>query len=421
MRGTAETPDLILSGEIGVNKTVNTESLNIYENGNYTPPAGVDGYNDIHVDVRPVIDQITIRANGTYEASGEVDGYSPVVVNVPQSAAKVYAKNINANGNYYPDAGYDGFSQVSVNVPATPLRPLNVTENGEYNPPSGEGYSKVVVDVTTDPEIESITITENGTYAAPTGVDGYSPVIVNVPPPEDAYYIKDMTPGAIASFNDGADAPLNSLTASIVPVQAGSGDPSPTNVRPISGWTNETITVTDDLQNPTVTHTTTIPFTDGQGQSVEVFGGSVDVVNGGEQQRTLGYVDLGTLNWALENGIFRLTTNIGAKITSNTSEVANMICSIYKTVSQSDMGSDSIDQCVAGLNWGYGVRIKDTNYTDATAFKQAMNGVQLVYELATPTTFYTQPTSIKSLDGVNNVFASTGDILSGSYFSKTPD
>ena len=239
MRGTAETHDLILSGEIGVNKTVNTESLNIYENGNYTPPAGVDGYDDIHVDIRPVIDSITIRENGTYEASGEVDGYSPVVVNVPQSAAKVYAKNINANGNYYPDAGYDGFSQVSVNVPATPLRPLNVTENGEYNPPSGEGYSKVVVDVPTDQEIESITITENGTYTAPTGVDGYSPVIVNVPQPEDAYYIKDMTPGAIASFDDGADMVLPSLTASIEPLIGGNNNPpSSENIKPISGQTS---------------------------------------------------------------------------------------------------------------------------------------------------------------------------------------
>lgn len=418
MRGTAETPDLILSGDIGVNKTVNTESLNVYENGNYTPPAGVDGYNDIHVDVRPVIDQITIRENGTYEASGEVDGYSPVVVNVPQSAAKVYAKNINANGNYYPDAGYDGFSQVSVNVPATPLRPLNVTENGEYNPPSGEGYSKVVVDVTTEPEIESITITENGTYAAPTGVDGYSPVIVNVPPPEDAYYIKDMTPGAIASFNDGADAPLKSLKVAIEPQQAGSGDPSPTNVRPISGWTEDVITVADDTTTPTVEKTYTIPFTDGQGQSVEVFGGSVDVVNGGEQPRTLGYVDLGTLNYSYYSGNLFTVRISNLKPVPN-EMLCNALCSIY--VAKKGNEYTSIDSSfVAGFNNSPTLAIHDSRFTDATAFKQAMNGVQLVYELATPTTFYTQPTSIKSLDGVNNVSASTGDIHSGSYFSETP-
>ena len=414
MRGTAETPDLILSGEIGVNKTVNTERINIYENGNYTPPAGVDGYDDIHVDVRPVIDQITIRENGTYEASGEVDGYAPVVVNVPQSAAKVYAKNINANGNYYPDAGYDGFSQVSVNVPATPLRPLNVTENGEYNPPTGEGYSKVVVDVPTAPEIESITITENGTYTAPSGVDGYSPVIVNVPQPEDAYYIKDMTPGAIASFDDGTDMVMPSLTASIVPVQAGSGEPSPTNVRPISGWTEEVITVADDLQNPTVTHTTTIPFTDGQGNVLVVYEGYIDVVAGTLTVTAVKIVYDGSNdeNWEINNN-FENTYMIEkpSNILPN-----DVLCNMYKK------GSTPASMVDGEYYIGSYVNIKDTTHTTLTTFKQFLStqNAEFVFKLAEPIIYQLTPTSIKSLDGENNVSASTGDVAEGSYFSETP-
>ena len=44
--------------------------------------------------------------------------------------------------------------------------------------------------------------------------------------------------GPIATFSDGAaDKPVQSLIASILPVQEGTGDPSPENVRPISGWT----------------------------------------------------------------------------------------------------------------------------------------------------------------------------------------
>lgn len=44
--------------------------------------------------------------------------------------------------------------------------------------------------------------------------------------------------GALASFTDGADdRPMKSLVAHIEPVQKGSGDPSPDNIRPITGWT----------------------------------------------------------------------------------------------------------------------------------------------------------------------------------------
>lgn len=43
--------------------------------------------------------------------------------------------------------------------------------------------------------------------------------------------------GEIASFTDGGDdLPMKSLKVNIVPKQSGSGDPSPSNVRPISGW-----------------------------------------------------------------------------------------------------------------------------------------------------------------------------------------
>lgn len=46
----------------------------------------------------------------------------------------------------------------------------------------------------------------------------------------------DTASGAVASFDDGANVPVKSLIVNIDPVQSGSGDPSPTNIRPISGW-----------------------------------------------------------------------------------------------------------------------------------------------------------------------------------------
>ena len=49
--------------------------------------------------------------------------------------------------------------------------------------------------------------------------------------------VTESISGSIASLPDGADdLPVKSLVVGIEPVQPGSGDPSPDNVRPISGW-----------------------------------------------------------------------------------------------------------------------------------------------------------------------------------------
>ncbi len=57
--------------------------------------------------------------------------------------------------------------------------------------------------------------------------------------------ILDTASGSVASFPDGADGPpLKTLSVNIEPVQSGTGDPSPTNVLPISGWTGCNVTRT---------------------------------------------------------------------------------------------------------------------------------------------------------------------------------
>lgn len=65
-------------------------------------------------------------------------------------------------------------------------------------------------------------------------------------------YIVETETGIIASFTDGADdVPVKDLTVAIEPVQSGSGDPSPSNVRPISGWTEANVTrAGGNLLNP---------------------------------------------------------------------------------------------------------------------------------------------------------------------------
>ena len=66
--------------------------------------------------------------------------------------------------------------------------------------------------------------------------------------------IIDTVSGDIASFPDGTATPLKALIVNVEPVQAGTGDPSPSNVRPVSGWAGLEVTRTGkNIYNPSET------------------------------------------------------------------------------------------------------------------------------------------------------------------------
>ena len=74
-----------------------------------------------------------------------------------------------------------------------------------------EMFLKKAGDETTDVTIEQLNVTENGTYS--DSGKAYSPVIVDVPLPENAYLLKDIanTPASIATFTDGSSLPMPKL------------------------------------------------------------------------------------------------------------------------------------------------------------------------------------------------------------------
>ena len=49
--------------------------------------------------------------------------------------------------------------------------------------------------------------------------------------------VEDTATGNPVTFETDLAKPLKSLVANFLPVQSGTGDPSPTNIRPITGWT----------------------------------------------------------------------------------------------------------------------------------------------------------------------------------------
>ena len=328
--------------------------------------------------------------------------------------------------------------------------------------------------------------------------------------------------GAVVSFADGASAGLAKCIAEIVPKQAGSGTPSPDNVRAISGYTavkvdvagknlldntlcigrtiygiqrivnnDGTITITgtsttvsqwwnsadnlgvffkkgtytiscngvelqalfrkaravsgtftlsedDYLDNvqfrttvgetynlktepmirlatesdtfePYKGSTTTIPL----GQTV--YGGQLNVLTG-ELTIDRQIVDLGSLTWTrTDNSIidvgYWFHANISDKMATGETINSNYRTAPYKSVTQLvNAEGSAVDKVAVEAGGEVGYRIIDSSYTDATAFKTAMNGVQMCYFLATPQTVQLTPQEVNSILGQNNISADTGDV-----------
>lgn len=168
------------------------------------------------------------------------------------------------------------------------------------------------------------------------------------------YQLKDLPTGAISTVNDAAELPLNALKVSVEAWQEGSGDPSPSNIRPIHGWDSGEVTVCDDVDNPTQTETITQQFPQ------TIYGAEWDVVNG-ELKQMDGYI-------ASYNGETLPST----------------------WISDRDVYASGTTPTI---------------------------GAEVVYKLATPATIDLSPLSIRMLQGTNNLYADCGDIIDGEYFS----
>lgn len=333
-----------------------------------------------------------------------------------------------------------------------------------------------------------------------------------------AAFPTDTASGAIASFEDGSDLfDYLSCIVDIDPVQAGSGTPSPDNVRPITGWTGCEVSVagvnlvnintfvdgkyistsgvevssnsyahTDYIKvlagttyyTNAVAGTYTVHYYDAykkwigrssiatagtftpiantayviiniakasvaidalcvnypstetsfiqsqtttynitwQTEAGTVYGGTVDLVTG-VLTVTMVSKDLGTLNYT-PNGSFQNTYNSSTLSPMAENGVGgisstNMLCEAYKVYTSSAVGTS--DGGIAVGAGGDVVYIKDTTVSDATALKTALNGIKLVYKLATPQTYQLDPVQVACLLRQNNVWADCGDIEEVKY------
>ena len=104
--------------------------------------------------------------------------------------------------------------------------------------------------------------------------------------------------------------------------------------------------------------------------------------------RCVGSVDLGTLEWSYrpeQQRFYAIADSITGKFSESFGIVPNIIVAKYDTVCFNDITTKIDNMKASAVKTANDfISIRNTAYTDATAFKQAMSGVIMYYELANP-------------------------------------
>lgn len=177
----------------------------------------------------------------------------------------------------------------------------------------------------------------------------------------------------------------------------------------------QTVTIGDE----TVKQETLVPLDD-QENPVTLYGGTVTIYDDGsaDVQNTHEIVDLGALNWTYDGTQLRFSAIVSGiyQPTVIADRVKDCYCEIYKPSESVDL-LNLTDKSWA-IAYGY-VYIKDTAYTDATTFKQALNGHMFSYKLATPVTYhFSNLEELKVWLGENNFWCDISDDISVKYWNR---
>ena len=253
-------------------------------------------------------------------------------------------------------------------------------------------------DLINKPTIPAAQVQSDYTQADPTAVD-----YIKNKPDIDAMIAAallavmpvDSATGNPCSFDTDIAVPLKSLSAEIV---ASGGGGTPLTPIPIVGHSALNLDVNGD--------TFTVSF----GQTI--YCGVYDA-NRGKVSITWGIINLSTLYWgyipvssSYPYGVFYATID-DKKFGS-----FNILCDSYETSTESNFLHDK--KCLGNPS-GTAIYITDGNYTDATAFKNSLANVNMIYELATPIEIDVSDISVNAISGVNNISSNGGGDITAQY------
>ena len=305
---------------------------------------------------------------------------------------------------------------------------------------------------TIKPAIKSAIDAQGVTVPSTDSFLDYADRIAEIEGGGSGYQLKDLPTGSISTVNDAAELPLNALKVSVEAWQEGSGDPSPSNVRPIHGWDSGKIRVVGKNwlnfignKGSEVTITTTIT----------VGGASATLTNIPSGRYTYSNLSGNTCYVMLSAGDYTHPVPVGSSYTFNHTKGDHLgiqYANISTTTTfkgQMEIGTQAttyepyqgkqytldFPQTICGAEWdvvdgdlkqtdGYiasynGESLPSTWISDRDVYDGTNTptiGAEVVYKLATPTTINLSPLSIRMLQGTNNVFVDCGEVIEGEYF-----
>lgn len=191
------------------------------------------------------------------------------------------------------------------------------------------------------------------------------------------WFVHKFKNGVYAGYSSISNSVPFTLETGVTSIIVQYNNSNEGTVLPVQGMVEFGSTASE--YEPYTTQTTSLPIATYFPTGMKSAGTVYDELTPTKGITRIGAVDLGTLSWtySTDSQVFSSGAVLQRALTQNG------ICASYEKIDGWYDFNRSNKSIFLPTNSNI-VRIKDSGYTDATAFKTAMNGVYLYYELATP-------------------------------------
>lgn len=205
------------------------------------------------------------------------------------------------------------------------------------------------------------------------------------------------TASTVSVNNSDGMKGITSLVMTLTSTQSGSGTTSPSNIRPINGWSQAALSF-----SPTQSVGDATTFNITFGSEGTVYGGTLDVVTG-QLTLTKRMVKVSSLTWSYTSDYFY------AWPTGKAAGNFNLLSDTFATTSSTTIGGMTNAQ-IKGNASNNAIYVKDNAYTSAAAFKSGRANAVIVYDLATPEVIKIPTPELRLRIGNNYFWSDTGNI-----------